>query len=126
MKSRILVVDDNLINQKVLIGMVKKLGYEGVGVDNGKEAINKLKTEKLNLVFMDCHMPDMDGFSTTRKIREMEKGTSTHIPIVAITADAMKGTREKCIHSGMDDYLSKPVDITALRDCITGFLDKTD
>ena len=110
--------------------MAKKLGHEGVGAINGEEAINKLTAEKFSLVLMDCNMPVMDGYTASQTIREMEllgqikhEGVFKHLPVIALTADVVKGIREKCINSGMDDYLSKPVDINVLDNCISSFLE---
>ncbi|MGI8742929.1 MAG: response regulator [Bryobacteraceae bacterium] len=103
----ILIAEDNLINQKVIERMVQKLGYRANLVANGRAAIEALSQSAYGLVFMDCQMPEMDGFEACREIRKRESGVS-HIPIVAITANAMKGDRERCLEAGMDDYVSKP------------------
>ena len=102
----ILIAEDNPINQKVIERMVQKLGYQVNLVTNGKEAIEALSNEDYGLIFMDCQMPEMDGFEACREIRKAE--TRVRIPIVAITANAMKGDRERCLAAGMDDYVSKP------------------
>ncbi|MBF0200402.1 MAG: response regulator [Desulfamplus sp.] len=115
--SRILVAEDNPINQKVAMSMLKKLGYRKVDmVSNGKEVIQALHNRSYHIILMDCQMPEMDGYETTRHIRKLkshdqdETGTFNHgIIVVAMTANAMKGDREKCIQSGMDDYLAKPI-----------------
>lgn len=107
MGSMILIAEDNLINQKVIERMVQKLGYRANLVANGRAAIEALSQSAYGLVFMDCQMPEMDGFEACREIRKRESGVS-HIPIVAITANAMKGDRERCLEAGMDDYVSKP------------------
>lgn len=96
-----------MINQKVIERMVQKLGYQADLVANGKAAIDAASQSPYGLIFMDCQMPEMDGFEACREIRRRESGT-THIPIVAITANAMKGDRERCLEAGMDDYVSKP------------------
>jgi two-component system, sensor histidine kinase and response regulator len=122
---RVLVVEDNVVNQKLAVRMVEKLGYQPDVVDNGEEALTALKQGEYAAVLMDCQMPLMDGFEATRLIREGERkesGTSSpshlaprHIPIIAVTANAMQGDRERCLTSGMDDYLSKPITLDELR-----------
>ncbi|MFP4109194.1 MAG: response regulator [Desulfonatronovibrio sp.] len=111
-EAKILLVEDNLTNQMVARAVLKKLGYENVRTaGNGLEALEILDRDSFDLVFMDCQMPVLDGFETTRKIREKEKQGqgSEAVPIVALTAHAMKGDREQCINAGMNDYLTKPV-----------------
>ncbi len=111
---RILLVEDNLINQKVAVRMLEKRGFSCDIAANGKEAIAQLERESYALILMDCQMPEMDGFAATRAIRRAEEETAHHVPIVAMTANAMRGDREKCLEVGMDDYISKPVDANVL------------
>lgn len=106
-KPPILIAEDNLINQKVIERMVQKLGYAVDLVANGREVIDALSRLSYGLIFMDCQMPEIDGFEACREIRKREVGGS-RVPIVAITANAMKGDRERCLAAGMDDYVSKP------------------
>ena len=107
---RILLVEDNLTNQLVAKGMLEKLGYQADVVNSGMEAVKALSESQYDLVFMDCQMPEMDGFEATAIIRDkFSGGLCNSIPIIAMTAHAMKGDREKCINSGMDDYISKPI-----------------
>ena len=107
-KPRILLAEDNAINQRIASIMLKKLGCEVHPVPNGLEALRAVTSGSFDLVLMDCMMPEMDGFEATREIRKAER-PDRHIPIVALTANAMQGDRERCLASGMDDYLSKPI-----------------
>lgn len=110
----ILVAEDNLVNQKVIVSMLEKLGHCVSVAQDGRVALSMLSAELFDLVFMDIQMPDIDGLTATRKIREQESRTGSHVPIVAMTAHAMTGDRERCLKSGMDDYLSKPISSLAL------------
>jgi signal transduction histidine kinase/PleD family two-component response regulator len=123
-QSRILVVEDNLVNQKVVLVMLKKLGYATEVVDNGQRALDILANEAFDLILMDCQMPVMGGFEATKRIRDKQSDVINHeIPIIALTANAMDGDRERCIESGMNDYLSKPVSTAALQETLVKWLD---
>ncbi len=105
----VLLAEDNLINQKVSIKMLNRAGYKVTAVDNGAEVLEKLNQETLfDIILMDVQMPEVDGFTATQKIRSGDNGR-TDIPIIALTAHALRGDREKCIDAGMDDYLTKPI-----------------
>jgi CheY-like chemotaxis protein len=106
---RILVAEDNATNRQVALAQLRKLGYEAVAVNNGAEAVENVQGGGYDLVLMDCQMPVMDGLEATRQIR-----LSTGIPVVAMTAHAMPGDRDRCLSEGMDDYLAKPVELKQL------------
>jgi signal transduction histidine kinase/DNA-binding response OmpR family regulator/HPt (histidine-containing phosphotransfer) domain-containing protein len=106
---RILLAEDNVVNRAVATGMLQKQGHEIVHAMNGREAVAALEGERFDLVFMDIQMPEMDGIEATARIRELEKSGTAKTPIVAMTAHAMAGDRERCLAAGMDDYISKPL-----------------
>ncbi|RMG30977.1 MAG: response regulator, partial [Methanobacteriota archaeon] len=106
---KILLAEDNHVNQKLAQKMLEKLGHQVVVANNGKMALEKLQGEPFDLVIMDIQMPEMDGFEATARIREEEKTSGEHLPIIALTANAMSGDRERCLEAGMDDYLAKPI-----------------
>jgi CheY-like chemotaxis protein/HPt (histidine-containing phosphotransfer) domain-containing protein/anti-sigma regulatory factor (Ser/Thr protein kinase) len=120
--QRVLLAEDNVINQEVICEMLRQLGCQTTVVNNGKQALERLKQSDFDLIFMDCHMPELDGFGATQAIRALEQGTTKHIPIVALTADAMQDNRESCFVSGMDDYLAKPMKIQDLRNVLSRYL----
>jgi CheY-like chemotaxis protein len=106
--ARILVADDHHVNQQLVVMLVERLGHRADVVANGQEAIEALSRIAYDAILMDCHMPELDGYEATRAIRQAE-GQTRHTPIIAMTANAMTGDREKCLTAGMDDYLSKPI-----------------
>jgi CheY-like chemotaxis protein/HPt (histidine-containing phosphotransfer) domain-containing protein len=123
MGGRILLVEDNIINQKVAQGILAQLGYRADVAANGLEALQALEMIDYDLVLMDCLMPEMDGFEATVMIRSPDsKVLNRNVPIIAMTANAMKGDREKCLESGMNDYLSKPVKIDELAEMLGKWL----
>ena len=115
---RILVAEDNLINQKLAKYMLSNLGHEVTLAANGKEAVESSQNNQFDFILMDVQMPVMDGLEATRAIREREKQSYLHIPIIALTAHAMKGDRERCLEAGMDDYISKPINYSELMEAI--------
>ncbi len=113
----VLLVDDNVINRKVALGILKKLGFSADCATNGEEAVKAYGEGHYDLILMDCMMPVLDGYQATEKIRSLEQGQS-HIPIIAMTANAMEGDRQRCLESGMDDYVVKPVKAQKLEEAI--------
>jgi two-component system sensor histidine kinase/response regulator len=122
-RMRILVVEDNAVNQKLALRLFEKLGCRADAVANGKEAIKALEMVLYDVVFMDVQMPEMDGYEATKVIRDPQSHVQNHgVPIIAMTAHAMKGDRERCIEAGMDDYISKPIRSEKLQGVIEKFL----
>jgi PAS domain S-box-containing protein len=125
--ERILLVEDNITNQLVAVKLLEKLGYRSDVAANGREALTALRGIPYDLVFMDCQMPEMDGFEATRRIRSGDAGQAHRsIPIIAMTARAMQGDREKCLEAGMNDYLPKPIDGAALARVLDQWMGRTD
>ncbi len=121
--ARVLVVEDNAVNQKVAQGLLKKFGVQVDLAANGEEAINSLENLPFDLVFMDCQMPIMDGYEATQKIRHSEsKVRNREIPIIAMTANSMEGDREKCLAVGMNDFISKPVNPNKVQEALKRWL----
>ena len=114
-RLRILLAEDHPTNLKLALLYLDRIGYQADTVRDGMEAVAAWKSGNYDLILMDCQMPKMSGLEATAKIREIEAGSGQHIPIIALTANAMKGDRAKCLAAGMDDYLSKPLDATSIR-----------
>ena len=131
-RLRILLADDNAINRELTVRILSKRGHNVSVVPNGKMALEVLDAERFDVVLMDVQMPDMDGFETTAAIRRKERMTGTHLPIIALTAHAMKGDRERCLAAGMDGYISKPIQAQELLEITesyvgnSGAVDMTD
>ena len=106
---KVLLAEDGQVNQLLAVKLLEHRGHTVVLAANGRQALGAIKVEKFDAVLMDLQMPEMDGFEATAAIRETEKRTGDHLPIIAMTANAMKGDRNKCLEAGMDDYIAKPV-----------------
>jgi CheY-like chemotaxis protein len=115
---RVLVAEDNVVNQKVAEHLLKRRGHDPVLVATGREAVDRLAREPFDLVLMDLQMPEMDGFETTAAIRDAERSNGRYTPIVAVTAHAMQGDRQRCLDAGMDGYIAKPIKATELFEVI--------
>jgi len=113
-RLRILLAEDNAVNRKLATKLLEKMGHCVTVVENGKKALEALEQGNFDLVMMDVQMPVMDGFEATKLIRGQEQESGAHMPIVAMTAHAMKGDRERCLEAGMDGYVSKPIDLREL------------
>jgi len=118
---QILVVEDNPVNQRVVVGMLQNMGHAVTIANDGLEALTVLDGGAFDIVFMDVQMPHMDGLTATQRIRERERRTGAHIPIVAMTAHAMNGDKDRCLGAGMDGYLSKPISIQSVAEVIGRF-----
>ena len=121
-KARILLVEDNAVNQRLAVRMLEKRGHQVDVAENGIEALSRMASTAYDVVLMDCQMPEMDGFETTRRVRDAESGTGRRIPIIAMTANAIAGDRERCLAVGMDEYLAKPVRSETLYRTIEAFV----
>jgi two-component system sensor histidine kinase/response regulator len=119
-QARILLAEDNIINQKVALGLLQNIGYEADVAANGLEVLAALDRRPYDLILMDCQMPELDGYETTQRVRA--NPSSQSMRIIAMTANAMRGESEKCLEAGMDDYLSKPVRLEALRDMLARWM----
>ena len=120
-RLRVLLAEDNRVNQMLATKLIEKLGHQVVVAADGREAVRRAEAGGFDVIFMDVQMPQIDGLDATRAIREREKGTGSRVPIVAMTAHAMKGDRERCLDAGMDDYLSKPIEPSELAAALERF-----
>lgn len=114
----VLIAEDNPINQKLAVRLLQKQGHTSIVANNGREAVETWARQSFDAILMDMMMPEMDGLEATIAIREHEKRTGQHIPIIAVTANAMIGDRDKCLAAGMDEYISKPVDTAKLYEAL--------
>jgi polar amino acid transport system substrate-binding protein len=134
--ARILLVDDDLINQKVMVGLIKRRGLEAVSARSGRQSLELLASQRFDLVLMDIQMPELSGFETANLIREQEtkscsnpagpSSAGARVPIVALTTMSEAGTRERCLAAGMDDYLTKPVNTQQLYEMIARYTQPAD
>jgi CheY-like chemotaxis protein len=125
-RIRILLAEDDLKIQKVGLQILEKIGYRADVVANGKEVLSALGRTPYDLILMDVEMPVMDGFHTTAAIRQKEKNTGKHIPIIGMTARAAEGDRERCLEVGMDDYIPKPIQAIDVVDALDRFLSEAN
>ena len=117
-RLKILLAEDNAVNQTLAVRLLEKRGHTVTVADTGTKALELYEEHSFDVVLMDVQMPEMDGLEATRRIREFEKSTGKHTPIVAMTAHVMVGDRERCLHAGMDEYVSKPLQTKVLFDVL--------
>ena len=123
-RARVLLVEDNAVNQTLAIRLLEKRGYVVSVAGDGREALAALEKDNFDVVLMDIQMPEMDGFEATAAIRQKEKFSGRHIPIIAMTANALKGDQERCLEAGMDAYIAKPIRTKELFAAIEAILDR--
>jgi len=123
-KKKVLLAEDNIVNQKLASLLLQQLGLDVDVVENGRQAVQAAQSGNFDVILMDCQMPEMDGFEATRAIRKLEALKNRYTPIIAVTALAMVGDRERCIAVGMDDYISKPIDRKVLNIKLNHWLQK--
>jgi CheY-like chemotaxis protein len=123
-RTRVLLVEDTPVNQKLAVALLEKRGFGVTTAGNGKAALAALEREPFDLVLMDLQMPEMDGLEATSAIRDGEKSTGRHVPIIAMTAHALKGDQERCLAAGMDAYVSKPIRTSELFETIERTLER--
>ena len=118
---RVLLAEDNFLNRKLTMSQLEKLGYHVDSVANGKEAVDAVSNDHYDVILMDCQMPVVDGYEATLLIRRLERDNGRRHRIIAMTANALEGDREKCLASGMDDYLSKPTKAEDLENALARY-----
>ncbi len=121
-RLRILLAEDNIVNQRLVVRLLEKYGHTIIVASTGREVLAALAQQPVDLVLMDVQMPDMDGLEATAVIREQERQGGGHLPIIALTAHAMKGDQERCLASGMDAYIAKPINAQTLSSAISKVL----
>jgi CheY-like chemotaxis protein len=121
----ILLAEDGLVNQEVALGLLEIAGFTVCVANNGREAVDAFEQQAFDAVLMDLEMPEIDGFEAARRIREQEAGTSRRTPIIAMTAHAVTGFRERCLHSGMEGYVTKPINLQELLHVLKSVLNVT-
>ncbi len=121
-KLRVLLAEDNAVNRRLAMKLLEKRGHHVKAAVNGREALEAWEKERFDVILMDVQMPEMDGFEATAAIRIRERKTGQRQPIIAVTAHAMKGDREKCLKAGMDGYVTKPISITELEEVLSALL----
>lgn len=119
---RILLAEDNAVNQKLALRLLSKHGFDVAAVTTGQQALDALASDRYDLVLMDVQMPELDGLEATRRLRQREGTEGGHVPVIAMTAHAMMGDRERCMAAGMDGYITKPIQIDTLLAAITDSL----
>lgn len=119
----ILVVEDNFVNQRIIVGMLKKFGHPADVTENGLQAVAAYNDKHYDLVLMDCEMPEMDGFDATLAIRKIEQQENkARVPIVALTAHAFEDVKQRCLAAGMDDFITKPLQLTVIESMLQRWL----
>ena len=121
---KILLVEDQFINQKLMKNVLEKNGYEVSAASDGESALDLLSKNKYDIILMDIQMPELNGYEVAKKFREMEKSSGSYTPILAMTANSLAGDREKSLDSGMDDYIAKPLNMTEINARIEALLKK--
>jgi CheY-like chemotaxis protein len=121
---RVLLAEDSLVNQRLAVGLLEKHGHSVTVANNGKETVECFAQEPFDVILMDVEMPEMDGFEATAVIRVKEKHSGGRVPIIAMTAHAMKGDRERCLEAGMDGYVSKPIRVQQVLETLQAVLNR--
>jgi len=121
----ILIAEDDAVNQHLIRRVIEAMGHQITLCEDGQRAVDAFEVAKFDLVLMDVRMPNLNGFEATKEIRRLEEGTSSHTPIIAMTAHAMKGDRQRCLDAGMDDYIAKPLKADALHQVIQRVMDNS-